>query len=536
MEADDATIVAREILEKMASLSDSSSSSSSSLSSPADQDHDLNNINNLEKASTQQTNHSNTASATHITTAQDWTGPNDPGNPRNWSFVKKMYHVAIIGLQCFSITMGSSVISPALREISEAFDVSITVSILPLTVYVLGLAFGPMISAPISETVGRKPVYMILFPISLLFTLGAGFSSTFASLCICRFFAGLVGSGGLAVGGGTNADLFGPKDRATASSAFLLAAFLGPAIGPPVGGFVAMLNGWRWTQWTILFIGAFTYLFGLAQEETYKKIILQQRAKKFNLPPPPQQDPKGLAAFKFILMVTLLRPARMLVSEPIVALLSVYTAFNFSVMFAFFAAFPLVFQSPYPQSIDIYHFNKGEAGLVFLGIGIGCFLAVLAFVLIDRLTYQHKMSKLIQAGDTSKIPPEERLYAAMFGAFLLPLGLFWFGWSARRDVHWIVPVLATIPFGMGNWLVFASIIMYLVDTYESLYGASAAAANGLLRYTTGAVFPLFTIQMYKALGVAWASSVFGFVTVGLCLLPFVFYQFGPRIRGRSAYA
>lgn len=36
--------------------------------------------------------------------------------------------------------------------------------------------------------------------------------------------------------------------------------------------------------------------------------------------------------------------------------------------------------------------------------------------------------------------------------------------------------------------------MYLVDTYGPTNGASAMAANGLLRYTCGAIFPLFTVQ------------------------------------------
>ena len=162
-------------------------------------------------------------------------------------------------------------------DVSRHFNVGTITAILPLSLYVLGLGFGPMISAPISETFGRRPSYLYLFPPSLFFTLGAGFSSSFAALCICRFYEGLLGSGCLAVGASSNSDLWYPHHRATASSLFLLAPFLGPAIGPPVGGFVSMnpARGWRWTQWTILFAGVFSYLFGIFQQETYKKIILQ---------------------------------------------------------------------------------------------------------------------------------------------------------------------------------------------------------------------------------------------------------------------
>jgi hypothetical protein len=56
------------------------------------------------------------------------------------------------------------------------------------------------------------------------------------------------------------------------------------------------------------------------------------------------------------------------------------------------------------------------------------------------------------------------------------------------------PILAAIPFAWGNLSIFIATSMYLVDTYQALNGASAVAANGLLRYIFGAAFPLFTLQ------------------------------------------
>lgn len=116
-------------------------------------------------------------------------------------------------------------------EVAEHFHVSNTAALLGVSLYVVGLAFGPILAAPISETFGRRVVYRISLPISMLFTLGAGFSKSFGSLLVCRFLAGFAGSPVLAVGAGTNADLFPPKARAAATSCFLLAPFLGPSLG-----------------------------------------------------------------------------------------------------------------------------------------------------------------------------------------------------------------------------------------------------------------------------------------------------------------
>lgn len=120
-------------------------------------------------------------------------------------------------------------------------------------------------------------------------------------------------------------------------------------------------------------------------------------------------------------------------------------------------------------------------------------------------------------------------------ALTVTYSLFWFAWTARSDIHWISPVLAGIPFAWGNLCIFLSTALYFIDTYGPLNGASAMAANGLLRYALGAVFPLFTFQMYERLGIAWATSLLGFISVAMLPIPWLFYAYGERIRAKSRY-
>lgn len=70
---------------------------------------------------------------------------------------------------------------------------------------------------------------------------------------------------------------------------------------------------------------------------------------------------------------------------------------------------------------------------------------------------------------------------------------------------------------------------------QSLTSSTAIAANGILRYILGAVFPLFTIQMFQNLGVHWAASLFAFVALGLLLIPWLLYKYGPVLRSRSKF-
>ncbi|GAB7347879.1 hypothetical protein MBLNU459_g5405t1 [Dothideomycetes sp. NU459] len=457
--------------------------------------------------------------------AQDWTGPDDPDNAQNWPVWKRMYHTAATALLAFAVTFGSSVYTPGYREVAERFHVSGTAALLGLSLYVLSLGLGPVIAAPLSETFGRTIVYR-LSAITMLFTLGAGFSQTFAQFLVCRFFAGMFGSPALAVGAGTNADMWPPHKRAIASSLFVMAPFLGPGLGPIAGGFSAMNKGWRWTQWDLLFVCVAVYTFSLGLDESYKKIILKRRAKRLGVAPPPAAR-SGLAEAKFVFKFVVLRPIHMLFTEPIVLVISIYNAFVFAVLFSFFAAFPIVFEG-------IYAFNPGESGLVFLAVGIGVVLAVFTGIFANRKLYMKHYRRALAEGRTT-VAPEHRLYIAMCGSAGLPLSLFWFAWSANKNVSWASPAIATIPFGWGNLCIFLGCSLFLIDTYGPLNGASALAANGLLRYVLGAAFPLFTVQMYEALGVGWATSIFGFVSLALMPIPWVFFRWGPAIRARSSY-
>jgi hypothetical protein len=180
---------------------------------------------------------------------------------------------------------------------------------------------------------------------------------------------------------------------------------------------VTVRKSWRWTQWTLIFFAIFSFILTLFTHETYKKTLLLRRLKSRGLPPPPSPFPSTLAKLKFFLTVTLLRPLHMLFTEPIVGFFSLYVAFNFAVLFCFFAAFPYVFES-------VYGFSTEQTGLVFLAIGVGCVLAVPTTILCDIYLYQPRFRASKAAGNGGVVAPEYRLYPAMMGSVGLPLGLF----------------------------------------------------------------------------------------------------------------
>ena len=136
-----------------------------------------------------------------------------------------------------------------------------------------------------------------------------------------------------------------------------------------------------------------------------------------------------------------------------------------------FAAFPIIFE-------EQRHWSQGISGLSFLGVGVGQILAIFAYLLFDRL-YKQKGAK---AG--GRLPPEARLDPALLGCVLLPIGLFWFAWTSFLSIHWIVPIIGTAFFGVGQVLLFISLMNYTIDAY-TVFAASSLAANAIFRALFG---------------------------------------------------
>lgn len=161
----------------------------------------------------------------------DWDGAHDKDDPKNWSRTRRVLSTAIICLIGFVTTMGASIYAPGHQQVAREFNVSTTVSLLPLSSYSLGLAFGPMISSPLSETFGRKFVYLSTLPLLDIFMLGSGFSQNIAALIVCRFFAGIFAAPGVSVAAATITDYTRTGKRAVALAPYYTIPFIGSAIG-----------------------------------------------------------------------------------------------------------------------------------------------------------------------------------------------------------------------------------------------------------------------------------------------------------------
>ncbi|KAL6242254.1 hypothetical protein RBB50_010802 [Rhinocladiella similis] len=458
--------------------------------------------------------------AEHDPNVVDWDGPNDPEKALNWPNKRKWGNVAIISSITFLTPLASSMVAPAVPLVMKEFHSSDgTIASFVVSIYVLGYAIGPLFLAPLSEVYGRLPVYHACNFLFVIWTLGCALAPNIGGLLVFRLFAGIAGSCPITIGGGSIADLIPQDKRGAAMALFAMGPILGPVIGPVAGGYLAEAAGWRWVFWLITIAGGVALGFSLLNlRETYEPILLEKRTKRLRKetgnPNLRSKLDKRIPTREYFLRA-IIRPSKMLLLSPIVLSLSIYMAVVYGYLYLLFTTLTMVFEGT-------YHFSQGAVGLAFLGIGIGSILGLVIFGALSDRT----VKRLSAAGE---MKPEYRLPPLIPGSLIIPIGLFWYGWSAHAAIHWIMPIIGTSMVGLGVLATFMPIQTYLVDAYQ-LHAASAIAASTVLRSFVGAFLPLAGPAMYKALGLGWGNSLLAFVGLALSPVSWILYRYGEKIR------
>lgn len=215
------------------------------------------------------------------------------------------------------------------------------------------------------------------------------------------------------------------------------------------------------------------------------------------------------------------KPVEILIKDPAIAYACVYTAIVYGTYYSFFGGFPIAFAG-------IYGFGLGGVTLVFWAIVVGCLLASAGYIAYLRWYF----IPLIRSTD---VPPERYLRAAFPSVYLLPAGMFIFAWTAREDVHWIVPMIGIGLFACTSFVFFQCIICYIALSYPD-YLASLFAGNDFGRSMAATGFVMFSTPMYRNLGIDRGMSLLGGLAVIGPLGLHVLYSYGAWLRSKSRFA
>ncbi|KAK7703236.1 hypothetical protein SLS64_009213 [Diaporthe eres] len=233
-----------------------------------------------------------------------WDGPDDPEHPKNWTARRKWLSIVPVSLFNFLASVSSSTMAPALGTIGrELHFQSTTLLILSLSVFLLDAH---------------------------------------------------------QIGSGVNADLFRPHERGKAIAVYVMAPLLGGLVGPIAGGFLDQYVSWPWCFYVISIAGGAVQVLGLPFfHETYAPVLLQRKCKRLKKSTnnPDLYTEHDSVSLQTLLRTSAIRPFKLLATQPIVQVWSLYCAYIWGILYLIIATFPDVWTDIYGESIAIGSLN-----------------------------------------------------------------------------------------------------------------------------------------------------------------------------------
>ncbi|KAL9006533.1 MAG: hypothetical protein Q9188_000693 [Gyalolechia gomerana] len=357
-------------------------------------------------------------------------------------------------------------------------------------------------------------------------------------LIIMRLLGGGAAASVQAVGAGTIADVWHVKERGNAMSIFYLGPMCGPLLAPIIGGALAQKWGWRSTQWFIALYGCVVLLFLVfALPETLK--VSKPMPDTDSEEAVPDKEVLAGASSRQRLQQAAMKWTRMLkrwfvdplkiilyLRFPAVSITVYYASITFGVLYMLNISLEDTFSKP------PYSFSTIQVGLLYIPNSMGYFLGSLFG---GRWTDRIMAREAKRAGrrdEKGKLiyRPEDRMREnAWIAAFLYPAALIWYGWTAQKGVHWVVPLIANFWFGLGSMLVFAMATTMLTE-FMPKKASSGVAVNNFVRNIFSCIGAVTAEPLISAIGNGWLFTGLGVIAMASSVVIWAMRKYGPRWR------
>lgn len=370
--------------------------------------------------------------------------------------------------------------------------------------------------------------------------------NNFAGLMVLRFLLGFMASPCLATAGASLTDVWQPAQVPFAIALWAVTATMGPALGPVLSTWAVKDLGWRFSSWELMIIAGPVYLILIFfMPETSGPTILYYKAKRLReetgnqtLMSASERKQKDMKIGS-LLFDALIKPWEINALDPAILFTTVYMGLAYGIYYSFFESLPLV----YPV---MYGFNAQSTSLIFLCVAPAGLLGFTGHVLYLKF----RVFPRLMNGTFGEL--ENHLISGMIAAPIIPAGLFIYGtytyfttynltnlhntaWTARPDIHWIVPTIGLAMSILGTFFISMAIFLYIPNIYPR-YAASIFSANSLSRSLFAFASILFSTPMFESIGIDGGVSLLAGCMV-LCFFGMVgLYKWGKTLRQRSRFA
>ncbi|KAJ7762474.1 MFS general substrate transporter [Mycena metata] len=459
---------------------------------------------------------------------------------------EKWFIVALVSFGALFSPLSANIYFPAIPTLAVAFDKSIELINLTVTLNMVFQGISPMFWGPLSDSHGRRHIFILCLLLLSLSCVGLALTPTqdYWLLLFLRCFQAAGSASTVAVAFGIIGDVATRAERGGYVGMASLGAMVGPAIGPILGGVLADKLGWRAIFWFLcIFSAACTLVLILFLPETLRTLvgngsipvsaiyrplipIIGRRSKQS-----PATSTINVARKKF-------QNPLLLLLHVDVALLLLINGVVYSVFYGVTASISTVFHNTYPQ------LNETELGLCFLTVGGGMIIGAMFCGKLLDWDYQRVRRSLRaqnpthEQGDEKKgvvddaFPIEKarmRLMPAFLAVFVACC--IGYGWCIEKRTNIAGPLILLIGVGLVVIGVMNSIQTLMLDLMPS-HGSSITACNNLVRCSLGAGLVSAIQPLLDALGAGYAYLLLGGIAALMGPLLYVVVRIGPRCRAR----
>lgn len=316
--------------------------------------------------------------------------------------------------------------------------------------------------------------------------------------------------------------MYRKEERGKSLAIATFVPYLGPALGPIIGGAISQNLDWPWLFYILSMFNALISVVGFfIIRESYAPVLLARRHRAAASRDPVLRLSPDLIARRFPVSKVaenLRRPLQLLWQRPIIQIIAFLFAINFGVYCLLLSTFATLW-------IDDYGESQFISTLHYIAFSIGTTISTQVGGRFMDWIFKRFKARAVDGNTT----PEVRIPCTIPGLILIPAGLFWYGWSAETHMHWAMLDVGVALFVSGSFFLAQAMLAYLLDEFP--HAASANAASRMLSNILGFVFPIFAPQMYSRLGYGWGNSCLAFIFVCLCYpVIFILWVWGPKIR------
>ncbi|KNZ75019.1 Quinidine resistance protein 2 [Termitomyces sp. J132] len=461
---------------------------------------------------------------------------------------EKWFIVSVVAFAGIFSPFTANIYLPALPTISKVFQKSVELINLTVTMYMVMQGIAPMVWGPISDSQGRRPIFIACLTILVLTCVGLALvpASAYWLLMLLRCLQAAGSASTIALGAGVIGDISEPKERGVFFGMFTIGPMVGPAVGPVIGGALSQHLGWRSrillviTVELLMVCAIFRFL-----PETLRSIVGDGSVLPSLIYRPviPIIRKRGESCYESVSPKKgMQNPFRLLMYVDIIMLL-VLTALVCAVYYGYIATISTLFVTAYP------FLSETEIGLCYLAIGGGMVIgSICNGKLLDwqfrkfsekvggRYPAENGPEPVRVPGGKQNVPlhfpiEQARLRFLPILLVLLVVCSAGYGWCIEKKVNLAAPLIIQIVVGYISIAVMNSAQTLMIDLFPG-QSSSITACNNFVRCTLSAVLVSIIDIIFNGIGIGWTFVLLA----GLSLLgiPFIYLVIwiGPRCRSK----